>query len=191
MTSPAPHRLPFRARLSPFVTGFLLTSVPGCFEAPEAFPPEPTSRDGGQVDDAGNDAGSEGLPDAGPALFAPPERTWSTAYREEAKLNLLIEIWPNAVAACVPPADVDVERMTVLGIHGWDGTAQTFVLDQDGPHGRAAGTSGGISADDRLTGTLTVEPFDETPRYLSFDIDPLGQGRIDLSLCGDFTALKE
>lgn len=99
-------------------------------------------------------------------------------------LTLVIEVWDRAVSDCVPPADVSSDGVLLLAIMGWDRTAGTWRIGEETEHGIAAAARG--LGDEPATGTLTLEPFDASPRFVSWDLDALGSGRADLGLCGRF-----
>jgi hypothetical protein len=129
--------------------------------------------------DAGVARDSASAPDAG--LTVPPESLWAQVTCEDGgTARLFVEVYPDGVVSeCVPEASIT--DLIVLGIDGWDGLAGSFVLGEPSPRGRA-GLGVGISSDPP-TGTLTVEPFDERPHFVSWD-SSAGEGRVDLGLCG-------
>lgn len=57
------------------------------------------------------------------------------------------------------------------------GHALALQVSHEGPHRY-----------ERAEGTITIEPFCETPTIVSFDIAGFGTRRVDLSRCGEFDA---
>jgi hypothetical protein len=117
--------------------------------------------------------------DAGPGWTVPPGQTHSRVDCDEEQMLLFVEIWPTAESECLPsPAVTD---LLVLGISEWDGSPGTFVVGQPTAHGTAHASTG----IDETEGSITVEPFVGTPRWLAWELSA-GEGRTDLGLCGKF-----
>jgi hypothetical protein len=152
--------------------------VLGCAEAHL-----PSGADAGAREDPaadGVDAGPARV-DAGAAFTVPGAQSAPFVRCEDDGMTFFVEIWPVAISACVPPAEVHHDLLLV-GIQRWDGSAGTFELGEETPRGRASGGTGL----DELRGAITIEPFDDVPRVLAWDLDGAGEGRLDLSVCGRF-----
>ncbi len=77
-------------------------------------------------------------------------------------------------------------------IGDWDGTPGTYVLDAESVHGTAVGLiyrgrHPATAEGEPLSGTLTVEPYDNGSFFLSWDVQTsageVRVGRTDLGLC--------
>lgn len=129
-------------------------------------------------------AGQGGAPQGGAGGGVPEWTVWpgqiyaAAPCEEETGLrDLLVELWPYADEACLPP--VEVASVPVLGITDWDGSPGTYPFGVDTAHGKA-GASDGL---DPVEGWLTVEPYQTTPGWIEWEMS--GEpGRTDLSLCG-------
>lgn len=128
---------------------------------------------------AGSGGADAGVADAGVEWTHDPGQTFSSITCKEDGMLLLVEVWPTGTACTPDPAATDV---LVLGIDAWDGEPHTFQLGQETPHGTAHATLG---VPGPLEGTITVEPFAEAPRWISWDLSEAA-GRTDLGLCGHF-----
>jgi hypothetical protein len=137
---------------------------------------------GSTPSDAGRlDAGSV---DGGQAVTVDPGWTYSSVSCDpERGMTLMVEIWNEAKGECVPdPGAIDV---LVLGVDRWDGRSGVFEVGVSTPRGRAGASRSGGSVD--VTGTIVIEPFDDTPRFVAWDLS-IDEGRADLSRCGRFEA---
>jgi hypothetical protein len=136
--------------------------------------------DGGSADGGGPDGGG------GSAWTVWPGQTYSHTHCDDwNQLLLLVEIWPEAEIECVLPAHV--ADALVLVIEAWDGSAGTFTVGEPTVHGAAHATQ--FPAPKVVTGTITIEPYADTPRGIAWDLD-VGAGRTDLGPCGRFDELS-
>jgi hypothetical protein len=121
---------------------------------------------------------------AGSVATHPPGRTYSSVYCHDDGVQLFVEIWPETAVFADCMAEAGIGDVLVLGILSWDGQPGTFVVGQETPAGTAGAgwTSYPIEAGQ---GTITVEPFTDTPGWISWDLDTHA-GRTDLSVCGHF-----
>jgi hypothetical protein len=110
-----------------------------------------------------------------------PGRTFSQATCEADGMQLYVELWPSG-EACVGEPDVDPADVLALGISRWDGEPGTYAIGEETVHGIAH--AGGVGYGE-IDGTITMEPFAATPRWLSWQLS-VGEGRTDLGPCGHF-----
>jgi hypothetical protein len=170
----------------------LLANLIGCGGSATWAPDEGGSGDAGgggaAVSNSGGSgagtAGGGGSPpvEPGPEWTVPPGHTYSSVSCD-GQVELFVEIWQTARADCVPASDV--AGILVLGVQNWDMSPGTFVIGQATEQGEAMAAD--LSGPDEVTGTLTIEPFEDEPTWFSWDLS-VGSGTTDLSLCGHFDA---
>lgn len=118
-----------------------------------------------------------------PTWTVPPDRVYSYLDCENADVGplLFVEVLSDG-AGCTPPPDVT--EVLVLGIAHWDGQPGTFTVGVATPQGEALASLAPLGSDE-ISGTITVEPFADTPGAIAWDLS-VGVGRTDLSVCGNF-----
>lgn len=172
-------------RKAGLLVGLVILTSMACGCAPEVSQGPAGSAGTSSTGSGGADAGGAdaGAADAAAEWTHDPGETYSSIMCKDDGMQLFVELWPpSAQSACVP--DPAVSDVLVLGIEGWDGEPGTFVLGEETEHGTAqAGYSLSL---DPLEGTLTVEPFAETPQWISWELS-VDSGRTDLGLCGKFS----
>jgi hypothetical protein len=139
--------------------------------------PGAAGADGGGGSGAAPAAGGAG---AGVEWTHDPAQTYSGVTCERDGMVLLVEIWPGG-AACVSDRFVRPEDVLVLVLGDWDGQPGTYTIGDETVHG----TAGARGIAEGSEGTITVEPFADTPRWFSWMLS-VAEGRTDLGPCGQF-----
>lgn len=111
-----------------------------------------------------------------------PGQTFSTINCSEDGAELFVEIWPDNAAtdACLPAANIDPSQVLVIVIDSWDLTPGLFAMEWTTEHGTAHAAY--ASGPENASGSITLEPFADTPGIISWDLD-FAEGSTDLSLC--------
>ncbi|XXT21120.1 hypothetical protein WME94_06060 [Sorangium sp. So ce429] len=130
----------------------------------------------------GAGAGAADAAEAGVEWTHDPGKTFSYVGCKDHGMVLFVEIWPTG-AACTPEPFPLLDDVLVLVIAGWDGAPGTYTIGEQTAHGTAGATFAGPP--EQLEGTITVEPFAEAPRWISWELS-MAEGRTDLGLCGHF-----
>ena len=142
---------------------------------------------GGGAAEGSPDAGDypdSGSPDAGPGWTVPPGQTYADDHCVDGEKRLWVEIYSEAPAECVVP--VDVNDTLLLAISAWDGAPGSFTVGEETIHGTAhAAHFTDTGNEEEVEGTITVEPYRGTPRWISWALS-VAEGRTDLGACGKF-----